>query len=309
MTRLIQSGSYPYVTLLGSLACLSLSPIIVRYAQDEGIPSILIAGSRMLLAALIITPFMLVHYRDQIRRLQSSDLFFLTLTGIWMSINSMLVIISLEHIPVLINQILASTAPIWAALIESVWLKTRFHRLIWLGIVLVMVGSFIISLPQLTVDNSQTSLMGIGLALISAVCGAIYTAFGRHSRTRVAIMSYLWIVYGTGGAFAFLVVLLMQVPVIGYSLEGYGWIVASTLLVQLLGFSGIGFTLGYLPATLVVITTRSVALTSALLAFFLFSEMPTSWQIIGSLVLFCGIVCAVIGLEIKKKRMLTTEKG
>lgn len=309
MVGLMQSRAYPYIVVLGSLLCLSLSPIIVRYAQAEGVPSILIAGSRMLLAALVITPLMVLRYRDQIRRLRRSDLFFLTLTGVWMSINGMLVIISLEHIPVLINQILASTAPIWAALIEIVWLKTRFHPLIWLGIALVIGGSFIISLPQLARDGGEASMLGIALALISAVCGAIYTAFGRRSRSKVAIMPYLWVVYGTGGIFALVIVLLMQVPVTGHTAAGYGWIVASTLMVQLLGFSGMGFALGHFPATLIVVATRSVALTSAVLAFFLFAEVPTSWQIIGSLVLFGGIVCAVVGQEISRKHPLTTQKG
>lgn len=308
MARWKQSGALPYLVVLGALLCLSLSPIIVRYAQAEDVPSILIAGSRMILASLIVMPVAISRYGEQLRQLTRRDIVFLTLTGVWMSLNGMLVIISLEHIPVLINQILASTAPIWAALIEIIWLKARFHPLIWVSIALVIGGSLVISLPQFTGDQLNTSLFGIVLALLSAICGAIYTAFGRYSRAKVSTVPYLWIVYGTGGLFALPIMLIMQVPITGHSLAGYGWIAVSTILVQLLGFSGMAYALGYFPATLIVLVTRSVALTSAILAFLLFAEIPGPVQIVGSLILFVGIASAVLGQEISRQRILERQR-
>lgn len=304
-----QSAALPYLAVLGALLCLTLSPIIVRYAQFEGIPSILIAGSRMLLAAILITPVVLSRYWEQLKHLTRRDVFFLTLTGIWMCLNGILVIISLEHIPVLINQILASTAPIWAALIEVMWLKTRFHPLILVGITLVIGGSLVISLPQFSGDQVNTSLLGIVLALLSAICGAIYTAFGRYSRTKVSTVPYLWIVYGTGGLFALPIMMITQVQITGYSLAGYGWIGVSTIFVQLLGFSGMAFALGYFPATLIVLMTRSVALSSAILAFFLFTEVPSPLQIVGSLILFFGIASAILGQEINRQKLIERQKN
>lgn len=291
-----------YLVVIVSLLFLSLSPIIVRYAQAEHVPSILIAGSRMTLAALLITPIVLRYYLPELRAITRHDIFLLALTGIWMSTNGILVIISLEHIPVLTNQMLASTAPIWAALIEVTWLKARLHPLIWLGIGLVVAGSLLITILQPGGDKTDVSLLGVALALLSAICGAIYTAIGRRVRPKVSIMPYLWVVYGVGGIFALSIVILLHVQVWGYSTSGYAWIGVSTVLVQLLGFSGMAYALAFFPATVIVLSTRAVAIPASILAFLLFAEVPSWVQIIGSIILFAGIISAIAGQEMADYR-------
>ncbi|MEQ8676431.1 MAG: DMT family transporter [Aggregatilineales bacterium] len=291
-----------YLVVVVSLFFLSLSPIIVRYAQAERVPSILIAGSRMILASLLITPIVVRYYASQLRAITRADVFLLALTGIWMSANGILVIISLEHIPVLTNQMLASTAPIWAALIEVTWLKARLHPLIWVGIGLVVTGSLLITILQADGGNTDVSLLGVVLALLSAICGAIYTAIGRRVRPKVSILPYLWVVYGVGGIFALSIVLLTQVQVFGYSASGYAWIGASTILVQLLGFSGMAYALAFFPATVIVLSTRAVAIPASIFAFLLFSEVPTWIQVIGSVILFAGIISAIVGQEVADYR-------
>jgi drug/metabolite transporter (DMT)-like permease len=293
--------------MIGSVILLSFSAIIVRYAQGEGVPSILIAGSRMLLASILITPLVLTRYLPELRALERRHVLLLMLTGIWMSVNGMLVILSLEHIPVLTNQMLASTAPIWAAFIEVTWLKARLHPLIWFGTGLVIAGGFIISLPQSN-TTGHVSLFGVALALISAVCGAIYNALGRRVRPHVTIIPYLWVVYGCGGLFAFAIVLVLNIQLTGYSAAGYGWIALSTLMVQLVGFSGMAYALGYFPATVVVLTTRGATVWTAFLAFLFFAEAPTIVQVTGSAVLFGGIVVAVVGQEVTERRWRALEK-
>jgi drug/metabolite transporter (DMT)-like permease len=286
----------PYLVMIGALACLTSSPVIVRYAQAEAVPSVMIAGSRMVFASILVTPFVWHGYRAEVTAISRQNAILLVGAGIWMALNGMLVISSLEHIPILANQMLASTAPIWAALVETTWLKARFHGLLWAGVALVIVGSLIISGPM-GVDQALSPL-GIGLALASAVCAALYAVLGRRVRPSISLVPYMWIVYGVGGIFSVGYMLMSGINLWGYSPAGLGWIAASTLIVQLLGFSGMAFALAHLPATLIVLLTRSVAVTSAILAFFLFLEVPSRWQIVGSIILFLGIVSAVVGQEV-----------
>ena len=191
-----------YGLMVGALTILSFSPIVVRLAQGEGIPTPLIAGGRMLLAAMIVTPLIMLRYQAQLQRLTRSDIGMVILTGIWMSLNGLLVILSLERTSVFTNQVFASTAPVWVAIFEVMILKARLTTSIWIGLLLVLLGGGLVALSGLGGATSSTrSVEGDALALVSALCGAVYLTLGRRVRRKVSILPYIWIVYGSGGLF------------------------------------------------------------------------------------------------------------
>jgi len=50
---------------------------------------------------------------------------------------------------------------------------------------------------------------------------------------------------------------------------------------------------GYIPATLLSITTLLVMIVASTIAYFLFAEIPTSEQIIGSMVILSGLILVI----------------
>jgi drug/metabolite transporter (DMT)-like permease len=80
-----------------------------------------------------------------------------------------------------------------------------------------------------------------------------------------------------------------------HSAEGYLWVLVATLLSQLIAHPAFNFVLGHLSPTFISIASQSIIVIAAILAFFLFHEVPGIGQVIGSTIILLGIVFAIKG--------------
>jgi drug/metabolite transporter (DMT)-like permease len=195
------------------------------------------------------------------------------------------------------------------ALLEAIFLRAKIGIIVVVGILIAIVGGIIIGVPSggegVTFDTQ--TLLGGGLALLGAIMVSVYVVIGRIVRGRVSVLPYIALVYAIAALVLLGALLVTQTPVTGYSTAGYGWIVIMGLVPQLIGHSAFNYALGYLPATVVSISTQVESIGSAIVAFFLFSEVPTEVQIIGSIVLALGVTVAIIGQgQVKPKIVGTT---
>lgn len=285
-----------WLVLLAGIAAVSFASIFIRYAQAEGIPSLVIAAGRLVVASLVLLPVIITRHRADIARLASRDWLLIGVSGFFLAIHFATWVTSLEYTAVLISVVLVTSGPIWVALLEAIFLKARIGQWVIIGIAVAVLGGIIIGIPGgegAALDN--TTLIGGALALVGAITVSVYVVIGRDLRPRVSVLPYIWLVYSVAALFLLIVVFLTQTPVIGYSAQGYLWILVMGLVPQLIGHSSFNYALGYLPATLVSIATQVEPIGSAIAAFLLFSEVPTWAQLAGSLVLVIGVGIAIWG--------------
>ncbi|MBC7812154.1 MAG: EamA family transporter, partial [Burkholderiales bacterium] len=107
-----------YILLVVGILAVSLAAIFIRYALDEGVPSIVIAAARLVIAALILTPFTLLRHRDALRRLTRSDWLFAAASSLMLALHFASWVSSLEGSSVLISVTLVTTGTLWVALLE-----------------------------------------------------------------------------------------------------------------------------------------------------------------------------------------------
>ena len=62
-------------------------------------------------------------------------------------------------------------------------------------------------------------------------------------RGRLSLLPYIWLVYSCAAVVLLVVVLIMGLPMTGYSPQGYLWLVATALVPQLIGHSSLNFAL------------------------------------------------------------------
>lgn len=293
-----EGGSKAYIMLGIGVVAVSLAAIFIRLAQDSDVPSLVIAGGRVLIAALILTPITLRNntYLRQIRALTRREAALVGVSGLFLAIHFGAWVTSLEYTTVLISVVIVTTTPIWVSLLEVVLLNARLTRLIFFGLAVSMTGSVIINAGQGTAEfGSETMLRGALLALIGAMAVAVYLIIGRSLRPKLALMPYIWLVYGTAALLLMIVIGLTSTPIAGHSAEGYLWVLAVALIPQLVGHSSLNYALGYLPATYVSIATQAEPIGSAALAVVLFAEIPDVWQIVGSAIILIGVTLATLG--------------
>lgn len=293
-----------YAVLVMGLIAVSMAAIFIRLALAEGVPALVIADARLIIATVILTPITLRRYRTHLQTLSRSDLLLLLISGLFLAIHFGSWVSSLQYANVLISGVIVTTTPIWAGLLEVTFLKTKLNRYIVLGLCVALIGGTIIAFSgqgaptdAALVDESAanaSTLTGAGLALIGAITLSVYMVIGRKVRATLPLLPYIWMVYGIAAITLLVVVLFSGLPVTGYSADGYLWMLALGLIPQLIGHSSLNYVLGYLPATLVSIATQLEPVASAAMAFILLRERPTELQLFGSFVILVGVTLTLL---------------
>jgi drug/metabolite transporter (DMT)-like permease len=292
----------PFAILIAILA-VSTASIFIRFAQREA-PSLVIAALRLTVASLILAPVALTRHRDELRKLTRTDLLLGLLSGIFLAVHFATWISSLEYTSVASSVVLVSTGPLWVALLSPVFLKEPLSRLILIGMLLALLGGTIIGLSDsCQVDNGfvcppfsefvqGTAFLGNFLALAGAWTVAGYLMIGRRLRARMSLIPYIFVVYGIAAIMLLVIMFVARQRPIGYSPMFYLWILLLALVPQLIGHSTYNWALRYMPAALVSITTLGEPIGSAVLAYFILQEAPTSLTVLGGVLILAGIYLA-----------------
>jgi drug/metabolite transporter (DMT)-like permease len=283
------------VVLIGVLAT-STAAIFIRYAQGEGLPSLVIAAGRLTLAALLLTPFALRAHRPELAALTRHDLVLGAASGFFLAIHFATWIASLEYTSVLISVVFVSTSPLWVALLELFFLRVRLGALVWFGLIIALIGGIAIGTAGGGGDDvGSNPVLGGALALAGAVAIAVYLVIGRKLRAKLSLLPYIWAVYGFAALFLIAFVIVAGLPITGYSPNGLIWIILLALVPQLVGHSSFNYALRYLSATFISIATQMEPIASAILALIIFREQPTAAQVVGSLAILAGVLLAIWG--------------
>lgn len=285
-----------YAVLAVGVIAVSLGSIFIRLAQQQGVPSLLIAAARLAIAAIILTPIALQRHRADLRQLQRNDWLLLGTAGLFLAIHFAAWVSSLEYTNVLVSTVLVNTNPLWVAILEVLFLKARLNRMVKLALLLGLVGGVIIGIPSkgpFSLANDQ--FQGALLALMGALAVAVYFTIGRKLRAKLPVLLYIWLVYSCGALILLLGVFTAHIPLTGYTNDAYLWLVTMAVFPQLIGHSSLNYALGFLQATYVTISAQLEPVVSAIFAYFLFQEIPGVLQFIGSLVVLSAVFLASWG--------------
>lgn len=292
-----------YLAIVAAIISASAAAILIRLALQESMSPVLIAGARLFIAALALTPITLNRYWGHIKQLGRKELMLAAVSGIFLAIHFIAWVSSLQHTTVLVSVVIVSSGPIWVAMLEVIFLRVRLSRPVIIGLLIALAGGILIGLPldRAAVESLSTgsgenaTLTGAFLAWIGALAISAYMLIGRKLRTELLVIPYIWLVYGIAALVMTVTVLLTATPVLGFRIEGYLVLLVMALVPQLLGHSSLNYILAYFPATLVSMFSQLEPVGSAVLAFILFSELPPGQQIIGSGIIIAGVFLASRG--------------
>lgn len=292
-----------YLLLFAGVLCVSAAAIFIRFAQAEGLPSLVIASGRMLVAALILTPWVVRRHWHTIRQLDRSSWLLVIASGVALAAHFATWISSLEYTSVLISVVLVTTTPLWAAVLEVIFLRGRLGRPVIIGMIIAIIGSITIAFGSDTSNAlaGSNNVLGAVLALVGAFTVSIYLIIGRKLRATLPLMPYIWLAYGVAAIILCALVAGAGMPVTGYPADGYFAVVLLAIIPQLFGHTSFNYAMAYVPATMVGIATQLEPISSAFLAYLLFNEVPLPLQIVGSAVVLVGVLTATIGQSRKKR--------
>jgi drug/metabolite transporter (DMT)-like permease len=286
----------PYVVLAAGVLAIATAAVFIRLAQGEEVASLVIAAGRLLVATLVLTPAALGRYRYQYASLTRREVGLCVLSGAFLAGHFAFWVTSLEYTSVITSVVLTSTNPLFVAALSLPLLGERISRWAVAGIVLAIVGSVMVALSGDAGDppTRPAPFLGNSLAFLGSISVAIYVIIGRRIRSKLAVVPYIWLVYGSAGVVLLPFILLRGDTVIGYSVIGYVWILALGLIPQLVGHSSFNYALGYLPAALVSVVGLSEPVGSGILAYIVFGETPSLLAVLGAVFILSGVGMATL---------------
>ncbi len=271
------------VMILIAIAAVSTASIFIKLCDA---PALVIAGYRVVIASLVLAPFAI--RRQFWKGLGRTEISWLILSGIFLSLHFAFWIASLKYTSVASSVVLVSTHPLFVGLGAWLFLQERLGWNLLLGIAVSVVGSGLISYGDLAL--SEKALVGDALATLGAIMAAGYLLVGRKMRKGQTLLGYVVPVYATAGALLIILWVLFRQPFFGYPSTTYLFLLLLALIPQLIGHTTFNWALKYLPASIVAVTILGEPVGSTILAYFILGEGLTPLKVIGGAIILSGIL-------------------
>lgn len=279
--------------LTAAVLAMSAAAVFIRLADA---PGVVVAAWRMAVAAVVLLPFTLRGLgRTPLRRATAWPTL---VAGALLGVHFAAWISSLSLTTVAASVSLVATTPLWVALASWAFLRRPPNLSVMFGILLAMAGAATIAFGNLVADpvasTGRAALWGDALALLGAMAMAGYLLLGRLAQRRgLSIDAY------AGTAYAVAALVLAPLPALAgasyldYPAATFGWVLALALVPQLVGHTGVNYVVKHLEPTRVATATLLEPVGAALLALWLFSEVPTAATLAGAAVLLVGVFVTI----------------
>ena len=276
----------PMLVLVIGILGVSCSAILIRYSVA---PSTVTAAWRLLWTVILMTPITLGigHNRKQLFATGKRELVLSCLSGLFLAAHFALWFESLQHTSVASSATIVCTEVIWVALGYWLVLKGKLSWKAVVSIVITVVGSVFIALSDSATGGLH--LYGDILAFLASLAAAVYVLLGRVVRQTTTNTIYTYIVYSACAVTLTVLSLIQGNPLMGFGINplivGLGLAVFSTIL----GHSILSWCLKYFSPAFISAAKLCEPVVAAILAGFLFGEIPTSLQLFGGALILGGV--------------------
>ena len=277
----------PYAVLTFSIVALSMSAILVRFANAPG-P---VNGFYRTLTAttLMAIPFLIQSKRSSPTQpvtvraaatAATAGFFFAINLAAW---NTGALMTAAANVTLLGN-----TSVIWVPLAGLLFFKERLHLEFWFGLVVAMLGAIVI-LGQDLLAHADLGL-GDGLAIFASVAYTVYLLTMERARAKLSALVAWWFSTTASCVTLLAISLMLGQPLSGYELYSYAIFVLMALVIQISGFLSMNFVLGFLPASLISTSMLLQPVLTAIFAVPMLGQSIGMVQAIGSVLVLGGLV-------------------
>jgi drug/metabolite transporter (DMT)-like permease len=150
----LEERTPPMAALAVSIVAVSTSAILVRWS---GAPSIVKALYRVIFTTLLLAPFAVTRYREDLRALSARDALVAVVTGVALAAHFAAWFESLEWTTVAASVTLVQTQPLFVGLGAAVLLDERINRRMVAGILVAVGGAAFMSPGARSASGSRSS--------------------------------------------------------------------------------------------------------------------------------------------------------
>ena len=300
MTR-IARPSAGYALTLASAALFGVNGTVSTLALQAGIPATRLTALRCTGAAVCLLAVLAVVAPGRLRVTWREIPFLAAFGVVGVAMTQFLYYVAIGRMPVGIALVFEMTAPVFIAL--YVWLvrREKVRSRLWLALLLSLSGLVLVA--QVWQDGGSLDPVGVGAALIAALCLAAYYLLGeRGTVTRDPVALTCWSFVAAALFWAAAApwwqfdagVLGEPVPVSVGSLAVPLWVLVAWIVVlgAVVPFWLSIAALRHLPPTAAGLVATAEPVFASIVAWLWVEQVRTGWQVAGGVVVLTGIVLA-----------------
>ena len=280
----------PIIVLTIGIFGVSTGAIFARLADA---PALITAAYRLGLASLVLVPLAAWKARDELRLLSVREYKLAILSGFFLALHFASWISSLDYTAIANSVVLVNTIPLWVGLLTPLISKDRLAKATIISIIVSVIGGGIIGFGDFATGGQ--ALFGDFLAVIGAMCAAVYLLLGRNLRPKLSLLSYVAICYGSAAVFLWSAVIVLQLPVSGYDTPTVASFWAMALVSQIIGHSSYNWALKWFSSSFIAVALLGEPIGSTIMAYLIFDEGLTWSKLIGGLCILSAIYMAAAG--------------
>ncbi|MFD1362001.1 DMT family transporter [Lentibacillus salinarum] len=294
----------PYIAVVIGVVSVSTSAVLVKLADQA--PAAIIANYRLLLAVMIMAPYVLIKNRSEFQFIQKRDWLLSALAGIFLAFHFIVWFESLNYTSVASSVVLVTLQPIFAFLGTYLFFQERFSYGAIISMVIALLGSLIISWGDFQI--SGIALFGDMLALLGAVLVTAYFLMGQRVRKRLSLMTYTFIVYGISSLTLILYNLIGGNPFFGYPVDHWLVFLGLAILPTFFGHTLFNWALKWVSTASISMGIVFEPVGASILAYFILGETITWSQWLGGSIVLFGLFLFIMSTT-KKRNVTISERN
>lgn len=273
-----------YFALIIGIFAISTSAILIRWSSSD---PLVIGSYRQTFATFLFLPFLLKDKFQEILNLSSREIFELLIIGILLGAHFGFWISSVKATSVAASVLLGTCHIVYVSIIGWVVFGEKLNSRGIIGTVIALAGIIILFWGDLVEDPGN--FRGNFLAFISGILAGLYYLGGRKHRKNISLPTYAFIVYFSSAVVMWFVVLTQGLEYRSIPNSEFQLFFLMALVPTLLGHTMQNWALAFLPAYVISITLLAEPIGSGLLAWYIFSEVPSLGVLVGGLIVLVGV--------------------
>ncbi|WP_053217416.1 DMT family transporter [Virgibacillus senegalensis] len=290
---------HPSIAISIGVVAVSTAAVLVKLVETA--PASIIANYRLLLAVLLMSPYVLLKHRSDLAAISRKDWLLAALAGIFLAFHFIFWFESLNYTSVASSVVLVTLQPIFAFLGTFLFFQERFSPGALISMVIAVTGSVIIGWGDF--QASGMALFGDLLALIGAVMVTGYLLLGQNTRKRLALMPYTFVVYGISAITLIIYNVILQHPFTGYPANDWLVFLALAIIPTFFGHTLFNWAIRWVSTAVISMSIIFEPVGASVLAYFILDEQITWSQWLGGTIILFGLFLFIVSTSGRKSRL------
>jgi len=275
-----------YTILLVGLLAISTSPVIARLLPL--VPAAVIAFWRMAAASAMLWSYSSIRPQES---LSTKNIRLVLAAGFLLAMHFVFWFGALKLTSIANTTILGIVAPAFTLLFERLWYNRKLGWITITALLIILVGGIIVQ------GDDLGSMDGTGLGNIMAILSAVFLGsvflIGAKVRKTTSVITYTRTVYTVSAIVLLVTSLILDNPLMGYTINNYFWLFMLGLIPTLIGHTAFSYSVKFVSPTVIAAFPLGEPIIASYLAWLLFAEQVPFYVVGGGLIIFIGLIILI----------------